>query len=214
MKILLSEVMEMIDTVYTIGYSGFLINDFITTIQSNNISLIIDVRSQPYSQYFSDYNKESLQQKLESQGIHYRNYVTEFGARQDDRQYYSSNGYLDFELYDKSPSFLNGIEKLIKSMAKGYKFALMCAEKDPSKCHRTILVAKAFHDAGYKVIHLLPNNVKMTQEDVENQLVEKYFPNRNQITLFDENPSEKDYVKQAYIKRNAEIGYSIGEENE
>lgn len=204
----------MIDTVYTIGYSGFLINDFITTIQSNNISLIIDVRSQPYSQYFSDYNKESLQQKLESQGIHYRNYVTEFGARQDDRQYYSSNGYLDFELYDKSPSFLNGIEKLIKSMAKGYKFALMCAEKDPSKCHRTILVAKAFHDAGYKVIHLLPNNVKMTQEDVENQLVEKYFPNRNQITLFDENPSEKDYVKQAYIKRNAEIGYSIGEENE
>ncbi len=117
-------------------------------------------------------------------------------------------------MYDKSPSFLNGIEKLIKSMAKGYKFALMCAEKDPSKCHRTILVAKAFHDAGYKVIHLLPNNVKMTQEDVENQLVEKYFPNRNQITLFDENPSEKDYVKQAYIKRNAEIGYSIGEENE
>ncbi len=51
MKILLSEVMEMIDTVYTIGYSGFLLNDFIPTIQSNNIS-IIDVRSQPYSLIF------------------------------------------------------------------------------------------------------------------------------------------------------------------
>ncbi len=204
----------MIDTVYTIGYSGFLINDFICTIKSNNISLIIDVRSQPYSQYFSDYNKEILEHKLESQGIHYRNYFSEFGARQDERQYYSSNGYLDFELYAKSPSFLNGIEKLIKSMAKGYKFALMCAEKDPSKCHRTILVAKAFHDSGYKIIHLLPNNEKMTQEDVDNQLVEKYFPNRNQITLFDENLSQKDYVKQAYRKRNAEIGYSIEEENE
>ncbi len=99
----------MIDTVYTIGYSGFLINDFISTIQSNNISLIIDVRSQPYSQYFSDYNKENLQHKLESIGIYYRNYVTEFGARQDDRQYYSNSGYLDFELFAKSPSFLNGV---------------------------------------------------------------------------------------------------------
>jgi uncharacterized protein (DUF488 family) len=101
----------MIDTVYTIGYSGFLINDFISTIKSNNISLIIDVRSQPYSQYFSDYNKEGLQQRLESQGIYYRNYVKEFGARQDERQYYSKNGYLDFELYAKSPSFLKGIER-------------------------------------------------------------------------------------------------------
>jgi uncharacterized protein (DUF488 family) len=206
--------MKMIDTVYTIGYSGFLINDFISTIKSNNISLIIDVRSQPYSQYFSDYNKEGLQRRLESQGIYYRNYVKEFGARQDERQYYSKNGYLDFELYAKSPSFLKGIEKLINSMNKGYKFALMCAEKDPSKCHRAILVAKAFHDAGYNIIHLLPNNEIMTQEDLEHQLVEKYFPNRDQITLFDEKLSEKDYVEQAYRKRNAEIGYSIGEENE
>jgi len=204
----------MIDTVYTIGYSGFLINDFVSTIKANDISLIIDVRSQPYSQYFSDYNKESLQQRLKSQGVYYRNYAKEFGARQDERRYYSSSGYLDFELYAKSSSFMSGVEKLIKSMNKGYKFALMCAEKDPSRCHRTILVARAFHDAGYKIIHLLPNNEIMTQEDVEYQLVDKYFPNRSQITLFADDLSQKDYIEMAYRKRNAEIGYSIGKEKE
>jgi len=54
----------MVDTVYSIGYSGFSINDFIDTLHTNNISLVIDVRSTPYSQYFPDYNKDSLEQVL------------------------------------------------------------------------------------------------------------------------------------------------------
>ena len=204
--------MIMIDTLYTIGYSGFKIQDFINTLHSKDISLVIDVRSTPYSQYFSDYNRENLEYLLKQENIHYRNYVDEFGARQGDRQYYSNTGYLDFELYAKAPSFLSGIHKLRQTMAKGYTFTLMCAEKDPLICHRTILIARAFYNEGYKVIHLLPNNIAMTQEEVENRLVEMHFPNRNQITLFDEELSEQEYICKAYKKQNATIGYSIGED--
>lgn len=166
---------KMIDTVYSIGYSGFLLNDFITTLQSNKVTLLVDVRSQPYSQYFSDYNKENLGQELKSKGIYYRNYANEFGARQDKREYYSIENYLDFELFAKSASFLDGFDKLMNSMSKNYRFALMCAEKDPINCHRTILVARAFHDAGCRIIHLLPNNITMSQEDIENRLLVEIF---------------------------------------
>jgi hypothetical protein len=100
-------------------------------------------------------------------------------------------------------------------MMQNYRFALMCAEKDPINCHRTILVTRSFHDAGYKVKHLLPNNGMVTQEDIENRLLlDKYFPNRNQITLFGEVFSKSEYIAQAYRKRNSEIGYSIEEESE
>ncbi len=204
----------MVNTVYSIGYSGFSINDFIDTLHTNKISLVIDVRSTPYSQYFSDYNKDNLEKVLEKSGIYYRNYVLEFGARQEERKYYTHDGYLDFELFAKSPPFLSGFDKLVKSMKQDYTFALMCAEKDPFNCHRTILVARAFYNAGYKVIHLLPNKCKVTQEDIEARLLKKYFPDRNQITLFSESLSEEEYINQAYKKRNAEIGYSIEEEKE
>ena len=62
--------------------------------------------------------------------------------------------------------------------------------------------------------HLLPNNGMVTQEDIENRLLDKYFPNRNQITLFGEVFSKSEYIAQAYRKRNSEIGYSIEEESE
>ncbi|MEA5152022.1 MAG: DUF488 domain-containing protein [Oscillospiraceae bacterium] len=189
-----------------------MINDFICALQANQISLLVDVRSQPYSQHFPDYNKDSLAKTLGLSGIYYRNYAKEFGARQEDRKYYSKEGFLDFELFAKSPLFLGGYEKLVSSMKQKYHFALMCAEKDPFNCHRAILVSRAFHDAGYNVIHLLPNNKKTTQEEIESRLLDKYFPNRDQLTLFGDSLDEGNYLLQAYRNRNAEIGYSIEEE--
>ena len=202
----------MIDTVYSIGYSGFSIDDFVNVLTSRKISLVVDVRSTPYSKYFSDYNKDILEQRLKKENIYYRNYVNEFGARQEERKYYSKAGYLDFELFAKSPPFLSGVDELKKSMGQGYTFALMCAEKNPLTCHRTILVSRAFFIAGYKIVHLLPNNITITQEDIESRLVDKYFPNRAQIKLFDENLSTQEYICEAYRKQNAVIGYSIEKE--
>ena len=43
----------MIDTIYTIGYSGFKIDDFVKTLKENGVSVVIDVRSLPYSQLTS-----------------------------------------------------------------------------------------------------------------------------------------------------------------
>lgn len=202
----------MVDPVYTIGYSGFAIDEFVHALTERRISLLVDVRSQPHSRYFPAYNRETLARKLESNGVHYRNDAEEFGARQSERRYYADKGYLDFALFAQSARFLGGVQRLISCMARGYRFALMCAEKDPMNCHRAILVARAFHDAGYNVIHLLPGGAEMTQGDMEKRLADKYFPARNQISLFDEALSEKDYIALAYERRNAEIGYSIAGE--
>lgn len=203
--------MMMIDTVFTIGYAGFQINDFVKTLKEKGVSLVIDVRSLPYSQYHADYNKENLSKILESNKIYYRNYTLEFGARQEERSYYP-NGYLDFDMFSKSKNFLTGVDKLKKSMQQNYTFALMCSEKDPMMCHRTILVARAFHSAGYNVVHLQPSGKTVTQADVEERLLNKFFPNREQINMFAKNLSTQEYIEEAYKKQNAVIGYTIEEE--
>ena len=126
------------------------------------------------------------------------------------KKYYSKEGYLDFELFSKSENFLKGIKKLENSMEKNYVIVLMCAEKDPIICHRAIMISKIFSEKGYGVIHLLPNNATITQKDIEDRLIKKFFPNKGQLLLFEteEVVSEKEYIKRAYNKQNAEIGYS------
>ena len=65
----------MVNTVYTIGYSGFSIDDFVATLKKHNVLLVVDVRSSPFSNYFPEYNKDALETCLKTHGIYYRNYA-------------------------------------------------------------------------------------------------------------------------------------------
>lgn len=203
----------MINTIYTIGYTGFDIDKFIEKLKKENINAVIDVRSTPYSHYYTDFNKENLYNILKKNKIYYKNYAEEFGARQKDLKYYP-NGYLDFELFSKSENFLSGVRKLQNAMKKKYKFVLMCSEKNPIMCHRAILVARAFYKLNYNVKHLLPGDKIITQQDIEKYLLDKFLPDRNQINLFFANHTDEEDINEAYRKQNANIGYSIGDEKE
>lgn len=191
---------------YTIGYSGYPnIDDFIAELKKHDIQILIDVRSSPYSAFFADYNKDRLSIRLKANGIFYKNYARQFGARQEDTSFYK-NGRLDFETFSKSEQFLDGVLSVEKSSAV---IAFMCAEKHPSDCHRTILVAKAFSDRGHEVIHIKPGGITLTQKDIDEELLEKYFPDRDQCNLFDSTLPEEEYLKRAYEKRNDEIGFKL-----
>jgi uncharacterized protein (DUF488 family) len=202
----------MINKLYTIGYSGFTIDDFVDTLNFNGINAVIDVRSSPYSSYFQEYNKEPLERTLKFNRIAYRNYAEEFGARQLNRKFHSPEGYLDFELFTKSGIFMYGYKKIVDGMKKDYSFTLMCSEKNPMDCHRAIMVARVFHDSGYDVVHLLPEAITVTQETIEEQMLDVYFSDRKQISLFGEIESDNELIKKAYRQRNAEIGYYADEQ--
>ncbi len=199
-------------TIYTIGYSGFPLNAFIQELKKHNINVVIDVRSSAYSERYPDYNKPNIEQTLKQIGIYYRNYTSEFGARQENRSFYSPEGYLDFDIFSKSNQFQSGVSKMVDSVEKGYKIAFMCAEKEPIQCHRAIMVARAFAKLGFTVIHLMPNGITKNQKTIEEELLKKYFPNINQLSLFDNRMSDEEYINAAYRKQNEQIGYHLEDE--
>ena len=204
--------MSLVDGLFTIGYSAFMVKDFLDALMHYGINVVIDVRSQPYSANYSGYNRENIEQALKRKGIHYRNYAREFGARQTDLRFFSPEGYLDFELFSESPNFIRGIDNLKSSMAQGYSVALMCAEKNPAICHRSIMISRVLYGNGYNVNHILADGGIETQSDIESQLLDRYFPDRQQLSLFGE--EDQDFlIASAYKKRNAEIGYRIEEDN-
>ncbi len=192
--------------IYTIGYSGFKIDDFIKTIKQYNINCVVDARSNPNSKFYVEYNQIGFAEVLKKHHIYYRNYKTEFGARQIDLQYYN-NGCLDFELYVKSDSFTDGVNKIEAGIQLGYRFVIMCAEKDPSTCHRSIMVGKYLYEKGYEVKNILSDGTYETQASLEKRLVDCYFPNRHQLTLFNEEMPWDELVRRSYHLRNCEIGY-------
>ena len=200
--------------IYTIGYSGFILDTFLKTLKDNGINVVIDVRSTPYSEWFQDFNKTNIEIFLKKNNIYYRNYAEEFGARQENKAFFNDEGYLDFGKFAKSEQFRKGFEKICNSIEQGYNIVLMCAEKNPIQCHRSMLIAKEFHDAGYEVVHILPEGKFLTQNQLEIELLNEFFPNRDQINLFEAPMTEQEYIAEAYKKQNQKIGYRANKQLE
>ena len=199
--------MIIISCIYTIGYSAFSINEFIETIKNFGISCVIDVRSSPFSNYYADYNKDTLERTLKEHNILYRNYANEFGARQTDPMFYTGD-IVDFDKFIKSAQFLEGVSKVNKGIERGYSFVLMCAEKDPIKCHRSIMLGKGFSENGFDVKHIVSKTEIESQRELEERLLEMYHQDRFQLTLFGGEQSASELLADAYKKQNLAIGYN------
>lgn len=199
--------------IFTIGYTAFQFDDFISVLKKYNVNSVIDVRSSPYSKFHSEYNTDELSVELKKRGFAYRNYKNEFGARQLEKKYYPQ-GYMDFSLFVRSDAFRSGMEKIMNASEMGYRFVLMCAEKDPVTCHRVIMVAREFYKEGYTVKNILANGEFCTQEDIECRLVDMYYPDRDQFSLFGEQLSWEEMVENSYVFQNEKIGYHINGGND
>lgn len=210
-------------TVYTIGYTAFDINDFIDVLKFNKITCLIDVRSSPYSEFYSNYNKGQLDVELKKNNILYRNYINSFGARQENSSYYHSKGYLDFNKFIVSEQFLEGVDKIEKGIELGYTFCLMCAETNPITCHRSIMVSRGLKDNNFDILHILKGGELLTHSQLEEQLLDKHFENRNQLSLYSnygendnsiETETEEELLKLAYDKQNEIIGFRKNNEED
>lgn len=196
---------------FTIGHSIHQLDEFVLLLSQYKIDYVLDVRSTPYSKYAENYNREILNKYLLLNKIHYSYMGAYFGARQENKTLYSQEGYLDFEKVRSTSLFLKGVDNVKKGLSQGYNIVLMCTEKDPLDCHRAIMVARGFELEGFDVKHILFDGSLINQKELDNILLDKYFPDRNQLTIFDyDKPQdEEELLKQAYIMRNKEIGYHL-----
>ena len=134
------------ETIYTIGHSTHEIGTFVALLMKHGIDAIADVRSAPYSRRQPQFNCKALANVLRSHGIAYVFLGRELGARSDDPACYEK-GRVKHRLLARTPLFLSGIER-IRDGSHRMNIALMCAEREPLDCHRTILVARQLVETG------------------------------------------------------------------
>jgi uncharacterized protein (DUF488 family) len=157
-------------TLYTVGHSNHSIEKFISLLTANGITAVADVRSRPFSRRHPQFNKERLAAALTQHGIAYVFLGRELGARSEDPSCYE-NGKVQYSRLTVMPAFKTGIERVLAGAAK-FRVALMCAEKEPLDCHRTLLVSRALEGAGASIAHILADGSLEPQERTMSRLID------------------------------------------
>ena len=197
--------MERINKIiYTIGYALHGVESFIAALKKFNITAIADVRSQPYSKFKPEFNKENLKKVLVTNGIEYVFLGDNVGARIKAPECYK-NGQVDYKSISNHPLFQEGIDRLLKGMEK-YSIALMCAEKDPINCHRTILICKYLKRYQLQIYHILDANNLESQSETEFRLMKLFHLEQPDLFIKDSERLEEAYSRQedkiAYVAEN------------
>ena len=192
--------------IFTIGHSTHTIDRFMELLLMHEISAVCDVRSDPYSRYNPQFNREPLQRELKRKGIAYVYLGKELGPRSDDPGCYV-NGKAQYDRLAETDLFREGLGRLRQGM-EAYRIALMCAEKDPIMCHRTILVSRHLQADDIKIRHILEDG--SIEENPESMTRLRQVLKLQEADLFTtpEEMIERAYdiqgEKMAYVRKNGE----------
>ncbi len=198
--------------IYTLGHSNYSVERLVDMMKKYNINCVIDIRGIPYSKYNVQYNKETIQKTLRNLGFTYIYMAKEFAAKRETKISYNKEGYADFRKVIKEETFRYGIERLKKGIDMGYKIVLLGAMQEPIRCHRAILVGRELDKEGFQVKHILHDYTLANQREIEEMLLDKYFKDRNQLTLdtlLGKGKSREEMIEEGYELSNKEIGYRM-----
>jgi uncharacterized protein (DUF488 family) len=189
-----------LNPVFTVGHSNHSIERFIELLKQNGVTAIGDVRSVPFSRRNPQFNKEPLARALKAEGIAYVHLGRELGARSDDPACYE-HGQVRYQRLAQTEIFRAGLERVLQGRSN-YQLALMCAEKEPLDCHRTLLVARALEKRGVDLEHILASGEREAHVTTMRRLVEMMHLDSDDLFV-----DAARQVDEACALREAKIAY-------
>jgi uncharacterized protein (DUF488 family) len=127
--------------IFTIGYEGSTVGEFLAALQQAGVKQVIDVRALPLSRR-PGFSKSPLRAALEEAGIEYV-HLKALGTPAEGRSA-ARNGR-----HEEMARIYSGQLELPEAIAQGAQMlelakektsALLCFERDPAHCHRTLLL--------------------------------------------------------------------------
>lgn len=167
-------------TIFTIGHSRHPIDYFTDLLNGHGIRTLVDVRSRPYSKWAPQFQKSPLGGSLDTAGILYVFLGSGLGGRPRGQEFYQPDGGISYARRAAAPDFLAGIARL-EALADAQPTVMMCAEEDPRRCHRGLLVAPILAERGTRVVHIrgdgrLEENTEENTKEAEIPAQDSLFP--------------------------------------
>jgi uncharacterized protein (DUF488 family) len=128
--------------VYTIGYSTRTLEEFIEVLQAHAIVTLVDIRTIPKSRHSPQFNRDSLKKSLQKKGIAYLHCKELGGLRKPKKDSintgWRNTSFRGFADYMQTREFVSAVRRLMQ-LAKSGRIAIMCAEGNPFRCHRSLV---------------------------------------------------------------------------
>lgn len=127
--------------IYSIGYQGAGIANFIKTLKENEIEVLVDVRTIAWSRD-RVFKERNLKQALKNASVQYYHEVR-LGGKEG-----------------KRPAGYGLALDWMTALSEKCRVAFMCLEKDPEKCHRGRWITPDLLNKGVEVKHLFCDATK------------------------------------------------------
>jgi uncharacterized protein (DUF488 family) len=139
--------------IFTIGYEGATVAEFIAALRAAGVERIIDVRALPLSRR-PGFSKTPLRVALGEVGIEYV-HLKALGTPSEGRTAARAGRHEDMaRVYAGQLELPEAIAQSAQMLALADEkpSALLCMEREPAHCHRTLLLDAVAEDA--EVVHL------------------------------------------------------------
>lgn len=139
----------------TIGYEAAAIEDLIATLARAGITRLIDIRQSPYSKR-SEFSMDELRTALADYGIGYT-HIRALGnppaGREAARAGHAAAFREIFSAHLNGPDGRDGLEQAL-ALAVAEPVCLLCLEKSPRHCHRSMVAARLHELSGHAIVNL------------------------------------------------------------
>jgi len=139
----------------TIGYEGATVSDFLETLKSAGIETIVDVRELPLSRR-KGFSKTALTAALQTVGIGYH-HLRALGDPKAGREAARAGRFVEFRKifskHIKTAAAQAALREVLEIIESG-EVCLLCYEREPNQCHRTMVADALAEMSDIRVIHL------------------------------------------------------------
>ena len=141
---------------YTAGYEGINIDQFVDLLNNNDTEALIDIRDNPNSRK-PGFSRKALAEILNEHGIEYAPFYALGTPRNIRKSYREDNDWDTFS--KKYLEYLDGQADEVTHLAQkaeNQRCCLLCFEADYTKCHRLYVAAAVKEAAAYplEIVHL------------------------------------------------------------
>ena len=154
--------------IYTIGHSNHTWEAFAALLKQHEVQVLVDTRTNPTSRWAAFSNKRTLPVLLKDEGIGYLYMGNLLGGKPADPSCYDEEGKPDYRRIRATAFFQEGVSELLV-LAEDSTIALMCAEEDPGKCHRALLIGPALEEHSVKPLHIRADGSVQSSESLAGQ---------------------------------------------
>jgi len=141
--------------IFTIGYEGTTMDAFLAALHAAGVEQVIDVRALPLSRR-PGFSKNVLAATLKDSGIGYV-HLKSLGTPKPGRDAAKKGDWRTMESVYAGQLHLPEAQAQaaqLRDLAAEKPSALLCFERDPKHCHRTMLLRE--EGEGFEVVDLLP----------------------------------------------------------